>query len=119
MEVLLGKTKVNGTGKTNSIKTVIPLVVAENLHIEEGSELFVYLNNSKVCLENSKREESSFGVSTDVCLLGSKILKSQGNVLGFSFANILRDVLGLSLGDYMGYYFDDGKIFIKKYVEKD
>jgi len=119
MEVLLGKTKVNGASSTNSIKTVIPLVVAENLHIGTGSELFVYLDDGKVCLENSKRDESSFGVRTDVCLLGSKVLKNHGNVLGFSFANILKDVLGLSFGDYMGYYFEDGKIFIKKYVEKD
>ena len=119
MEVLLGKTKVNGASSTNSIKTVIPLVVAENLHVGDGSELFVYLDEGKVCLENSKRDKSYFGVRTDVCLLGSKQLKSQGNVLGFSFATILRDVLGLSFGDYMGYYFEDGKIFIKKYVEKD
>lgn len=32
---------------------------------------------------------------------------------------VLKDVLGLSKGEYVGFYFDGGNVYIKKYVEKD
>ena len=38
-------------------------------------------------------------------------------MLAFSFANVLREVLMLSIGDYLGYYFSEGRIYIKKYEE--
>lgn len=118
MEVLLGKSKINGNGvTTKSLKTSIPLVVAENLHVTVGSELFLYLGDNKVYLETSKRDESSYGIGSNVCYLGSKTLVMSGSVLNFSFAHVLRDVLELSSGDYLGYYFDNGKIYIKKYDE--
>lgn len=116
MEVLLGNTKLSGNKRAKvSLRTSIPLVVQENLHVSEGQELFLYLEEGIVYLETVKRDESSYGIYKDNCFLGSKVLVKHGSVLSFSFASVLRDVLGLSLGDQLGYYFRDGRIFIKKY----
>lgn len=117
MKVLLGKTKLSGNARTVSMKTTIPLVVQENLHVTEGQEIFLYFKEGRVYLETSKKDESSYGLGKDICFLGSKTLVNQGSVLAFSFANVLREVLMLSIGDYLGYYFSEGRIYIKKYEE--
>ena len=109
MEVLLGKTKLSGNARTVSMKTTIPLVVQENLHVTEGQEIFLYFKEGRVYLETSKKDESSYGLGKDICFLGSKTLVNQGSVL--------REVLMLSIGDYLGYYFSEGRIYIKKYEE--
>lgn len=117
MKVLLGKSKIgSGGNSTKSIKASIPLVVAENLHVTVGSELFIYLEGSRIYLETVKRDESSYGIYKNACYLGSKSLATQGAVLCFSFAHVLREVLGLSSGDYLGFYYEDGGIYIEKYV---
>ena len=118
MKVLLGKSKVGSSSKLfKSFKASIPLVVAENLHVTIGSELFIYLEGSRIYLETVRHDESSYGIYKEACYLGSKSLSTQGAVLCFSFAHVLRDVLSLSQGDYLGFYYDEGRIYIKKYVE--
>lgn len=118
MKVLLGKSKVGSGGRSvTSFKASIPLVVAENLHVTVGSELFIYLEGSRIYLETVKRDESSYGIYKEACYLGSKSLATQGAVLCFSFAHVLREVLGLSSGDYLGFYYEEGRIYIEKYVE--
>lgn len=118
MKVLLGKSKVGSGGKSlKTFKASIPLVVAENLHVVAGSYLFIYLEGSRIYLETVKRDASSYGIYKEACYLGSKSLATQGDVLCFSFAHVLREVLGLSSGDYLGFYYEEGRIYIEKYVE--
>lgn len=118
MKVLLGKSKVGSGGKSlKTFKASIPLVVAENLHVVAGSYLFIYLEGSRIYLETVKRDASSYGIYKEACYLGSKSLATQGAVLCFSFAHVLREVLGLSSGDYLGFYYEEGRIYIEKYVE--
>ena len=118
MKVLLGKSKVGSGGKSlKTFKASIPLVVAENLHVVAGSYLFIYLEGSRIYLETVKRDASSYGIYKEACYLGSKSLATQGAVLCFSFAHVLREVLGLSSGNYLGFYYEEGRIYIEKYVE--
>lgn len=92
MKVLLGKSKVGSGGRSvTSFQASIPLVVAENLHVTVGSELFIYLEGSRIYIETVKRDESSYGIYKEACYLGSKSLATQGAVLCFSFAHVLRE----------------------------
>lgn len=117
MEVLLGRSKAYGNIKSASLRASIPLVVQENLHVVEGDEIFLYLEDGLVYIETAKRDSSSYGISKSDCFLGSKVLVPYGAVLGLSFSHVLKEVLGLSVGDFLGYYFKDGRIHIKKYVK--
>lgn len=114
MNILLGKCKLFGRSK-NSLSVCIPLIVQENLHIQVNQELFTYLENGKIFLETVKRDESTYGIYKDVCFLGMFTARDAGNVLQVSFSTALKEQLGVSVGDYLGYYFEDGKIYFKKY----
>ena len=99
MEVFLGKTKVNATGRNlTTLMTSLPLAVQVNLHITLNQKIFFYFEEGRIYLETVERDESSFGINSNSCFLGSKALKKQGSVLYYSFTSIFRDILGLSRG---------------------